>query len=81
VKRVTFFTREECHLCEEALEATLRVREAVPFELEVLDLDRQAPKAKREAYDHEVPVLEIDGRKAMKYRVDEGRLARLLATE
>jgi glutaredoxin len=76
---ITFFTRERCGLCHEALEALARVRERAPFELVVVDLDREAPPDKRAAYDHEVPVVELDGKKVMKFRVDEARLVRLLA--
>ena len=75
---VTLYTRNECHLCHEAHDALLRVRETSPFELCVVDLDLQADPEKRAAYDHEVPVIELEGRKIMKYRVDEARLARLL---
>ncbi len=76
---LTFYTREDCHLCEEALAAVTRVHEAHPFDLELIDLDRQASAEKRQAYDWEVPVIELDGRKIMKLRVDEARLVRLLS--
>jgi len=79
MKRLTLFTRQTCHLCDEALEALEQMRVAHPFELDILDLDRDAPPEKRAAYNHEVPVIELDGRKVMKFRVDEARLARLLA--
>lgn len=79
MKRVTLFTRESCHLCDVALAALERAREGHPFVLEVIDLDREAPHDKRTAYDWEVPVVELEGRKVMKYRVDEARLQRLLA--
>lgn len=77
--KLTLYGREDCHLCEVAHEALLRIRVDHPFDLEVLDLDREAPEAKRAAYDWEVPVVELDGRKIMKYHVDEPRLVRLLA--
>jgi glutaredoxin len=77
--RLTLYTRDRCCLCDEAHAALERVRATRPFELEVRDLDREAPADKLAAYDHEVPVVELDGRKVMKFRVDEARLARLLA--
>lgn len=76
--RITLFTRESCHLCDEAHEALDRVRAAHAFDLHIVDLDREASADKRAAYDWEVPVVEIEGRKIMKYRVDEARLLRLL---
>jgi glutaredoxin len=78
VKSVTLFTRAGCHLCEVAREQLERVRRAHPFVLSVVDLDREAGAEKRVAYDLEVPVVELQGRKVFKYRVDEARLLRLL---
>lgn len=75
---MTFYTRVDCHLCDDALAVIERVRKQESFELELLDLDRDAPPDKRAAYDWEVPVVELDGRKIMKYTVDETRLLRLL---
>jgi glutaredoxin len=78
MKTVTLYTRERCHLCDEAHEALERVKAAFPFTLVVVDLDREAPSDKRAAYDWDVPVVELDGRKIMKHRVDEERLLRRL---
>lgn len=79
MRTLTLFTRDGCHLCDDALEALERIKQAYPFQLEIVDLDREAPAEKRSMYDWEVPVIELDGRKIMKYRVDEARLLRLLA--
>ena len=78
MKTVTFYTRVDCHLCHDALHVVERVRAVEPFELVVLDLDREAPPEKRAAYDWEVPVVELEGRKIAKYSVDADRLLRLL---
>jgi len=80
MRTLTLFTRDGCHLCDVALEELERIREKLPFSLEIVDLDREAPPEKRALYDWEVPVVELDGRKIMKYHVDEGRLVRLLTT-
>ncbi len=77
-KAVTLYTRKDCGLCEEMHEVLDRVRAQRPFELRVIDLDTEAPEDKRAAYDWEVPVLEIEGRKVAKYRIEERRLIRLL---
>lgn len=77
---VTFYTRVDCHLCRQALAAVARVRQRHPFALTVLDLDREASDDKRSAYDRQIPVVELDGRKIMKYHVDEARLLRLLTS-
>ena len=77
--RITFYTRERCSLCDKAKAVVDRVRATHDFELEVLDLDKEASPDKLAAYTHEVPVVELDGRKIMKYEVDEARLVRLLS--
>jgi glutaredoxin len=81
MKTLTFYTRENCGLCDEALEVVERVRQKVPFELVLVDLDCDAAIEKKSAYDWDIPVIEIDGRKMMKHRVDEARLVRLLAPD
>ncbi len=77
-KVVTLYTRKTCSLCDKMHAVVDRVRAEVPFDLRVVDLDTEAPADKRAAYDWEVPVLEIDGRKVAKYRLDDARLLRLL---
>jgi len=77
-RTVTLFTRRSCCLCDEAHAALERVQAAHPFDLTIVDLDTEAPATKRAAYDLEIPVIELEGRKIMKFRVDAERLARLL---
>ena len=80
MRTITLFTRKSCHLCEVAREALARVDARLPFALVIVDLDEEASPEKRAAYDWDVPVLELDGRKVMKHRVDEERLLRLLTS-
>ena len=77
---LTLYTREGCHLCHDALAVLERVRRARPFDLRVVDIDRDldAHDARRAAYTNEVPVVEVDGRKAFKYAVDTRALERIL---
>jgi glutaredoxin len=67
--RVTLYTRSGCHLCGDARETLASARRRTPFDLEEIDID--SDPALRALYDHEVPVIAIDGRKAFKYRLDE----------
>jgi hypothetical protein len=46
--------------------------------LDFVELDIDADPELRRLYDWEVPVLDIDGRKAFKYRVTEVELRRRL---
>jgi glutaredoxin len=76
--RITFYTRVGCHLCDLALTSLDPFRARGEISLEVVDLDREARPEKLAAYTNEVPVVELEGRKIMKYRVDTERLRRLL---
>ena len=71
---VTVYSREECHLCEEALDAVRRVADEVarPVDVETVDVD--ADPDLREAYGERVPYVLVDGRPAFKFRVDAAEL-------
>lgn len=66
------YSRQGCHLCEEAAEVLARC--GVSFEK--VDIDAEADLARR--YGECVPVVVIDGRERFRGRVDELLLRRLL---
>jgi len=74
--RVTVYHAAGCHLCERALELVGRVRKEVPFELEQIDITGDPQLEQR--YREWLPVVEIDGRRAFVYYVDEAALRRKL---
>lgn len=71
---VTVYTREDCHLCEEAIETIERVAdgEGVAVALDLVDVDTDP--ALREDYGERVPYVLVDGSPAFKYHVDERQL-------
>jgi len=73
--RVTLYTRNGCHLCDEALVVLLR------YGLSPRLVDIDTDPALRKCYNDCVPVVEIDGKERFRGRVNEVLLARLLATE
>ena len=75
---VTVYTREQCHLCEEAVETLERVadEEGIPVDVDERDVD--ADPALREEYGERVPYVLVAGRPAFKYRVDPERARRKL---
>ena len=75
---VTVYTRENCHLCEEAVETIERVADekGVELALELVDVDTDDEL--RETYGERVPYVLLDGSPAFKYRVDERELRRKL---
>ncbi len=73
---VKFYTKEECRLCETALEIISKVAEHIDFELKILDITQDDNLLTR--FGTEIPVVEIDGDIAFKYRVNEKEFIRLL---
>ena len=73
---VTLYTRAGCHLCDEVKATLLRARAHADFTLREVDID--SDPALRARYDHEVPVVEINGKKAFKYSLTESDLLRVL---
>ena len=73
---VVVFGRRDCCLCDEAWEVIEGVREGEVFRLQKVDVDSDPALAQR--YGHEVPVIEIDGRKAFKFRVSRREFRRRL---
>ncbi len=75
---VTVYTREGCHLCEEAIDTIRRVADSSrkAISLDVVDVDAN-PELRAE-YGDRVPYVLVDGRPRFKYRVDEAELETLL---
>lgn len=76
---ITVYTRDECPLCDEAVETIERVAadEGVPVDVDLVDVDEDA--ALREEYGDRVPYVLVDGTPRFKFRVGERDLRRLLA--
>lgn len=75
---ITVYTRERCHLCDEAIETIEGVSEETDgtVDLATIDVD-EAGLA--EEYGERVPYVLVDGRPAFKYRVDAEELRERLA--
>ncbi|GGK54886.1 glutaredoxin family protein [Haloarcula sebkhae] len=71
---ITVYTRENCHLCEEAIETIERVAddEGLTIALDLVDVDED-PNL-REEYGERVPYVLVDESPAFKYHVDERQL-------
>lgn len=72
---VVLYTRQGCHLCEEA-DALLRQHGLKP---RLVDID--ADPLLREKYNVCVPVVEINGKERFRGRIEPLLLRRLLAAE
>lgn len=73
---VKFYTKEECRLCEAALGIIMQVAETNDFELIILDISQDDNLLMR--FGTEIPVVEINGDIAFKYRVNKKEFIRLL---
>ena len=68
---VTIYSRENCHLCDVALEALKSVEAELDFKIEKIYIDQDPDLVKR--YGEEVPVIHIDGKHHDMFRVDLDR--------
>ena len=77
MREVVLYTRDGCSLCATAKAVILGLRRSVDFSFREVDIGSSG-----ELYDehrHDIPVIEIDGRRAFRHRVDGDRLRDLLA--
>lgn len=72
--KLTFFTKDECPLCDAAKFVIDRVSHQFVFELEVIDITQPDNAGWFERYKNDIPVLHIDDEERFKHRVDEGKL-------
>jgi hypothetical protein len=77
--RVRLFHAAGCHLCERARAVVANVRAEVPFELEEIDIG--GDPALEAEYREWLPVVEIDGKRAFVYYVDEAAFRRKVAAQ
>jgi glutaredoxin len=77
--RVVMYTRQGCHLCEEAWELLEKLRPGFGFELELVDVDGQSDLAK--LYGEKVPVVVIAGKERLWGRINRVLLERLFRAE
>jgi len=75
--QIVLYTRERCSLCEKAKAVILAVRREVEFEFREVDIGWSGDLY--EDYKHDIPVIEVDGKRAFKYRVQASELKERLS--
>jgi len=75
--QIVLYTRERCSLCEKAKAVILAVRREVEFEFREVDIGWSGDLY--EDYKHDIPVIEVDGKRAFKYRVEASELKERLS--
>jgi len=68
---ITIYSRQGCHLCDDAFNTLESMRKELNFEIEVIDIDQDAELIK--LYSDQVPVIHIDGQHHDFYKVDPTR--------
>jgi thiol-disulfide isomerase/thioredoxin len=66
---VTVYRRENCHLCESALETIERVADDSEVAVSITEIDVDTDESLAAAYGDRVPHILIDGADAFSYRV------------
>ncbi|HEY2182304.1 MAG TPA: glutaredoxin family protein [Solirubrobacteraceae bacterium] len=69
---VMVYSREGCHLCEEAVATLRRLQPELGFDLAERDID--ADESLQRAYFERVPVIALDGEELSDFFVDEAAL-------
>ncbi len=73
---ITVYSRQGCHLCEQALDGLRRLGRELAFELRIVDVDAELALARR--YGATVPVVAVDGVEVSAGRLDKGAVRRAL---
>ena len=73
--KVTFYTKENCSLCDLAREMIGDLMEDASFELETVDITKSPDVL--EAYREKIPVIEV-GEEILWGRIDENELREVL---
>jgi glutaredoxin len=73
---VKIYTKEDCHLCEEAKETLLAAQKDFLFNFEEVDIT--SDKALYQEFKEKIPLILIEGKIAFKYRIEEKKLRRKL---
>ncbi len=76
MKCLILYSKKDCHLCEVAKEKLLEIQQEYPFSLTEIDIE--SDEKVFEKYKYLIPVIEIDGKIAFNYRVNEAELKKLL---
>ncbi|MEY2814518.1 MAG: hypothetical protein RIS05_266 [Actinomycetota bacterium] len=68
---VTIYSRQGCHLCDDAYKTLQSIQAELNFEIEVIDIDQNQELVN--LYSDQVPVIHIDGQHHDFYKVDPER--------
>jgi len=78
---ITVYTREDCHLCDEAVETLTRIADSENVEIDIDEVDVDEDPELREEYGDRVPYVLVDGTPKFKYRIDAAKARSVLSRQ
>ena len=78
MNRITFFTKPDCPLCDSAWFVIDKVCAGRYVRVEKVDISAAGNEGWFEAYQHDIPVVHLNGREIFRHRVVEKELRRFL---
>ena len=76
MRKLIFYTKPDCPLCEKALAVVERVKKRINFQLEIRDITQEILLFEKYCFD--IPVIELDGIVRFRGRVTEEELGAAL---
>jgi glutaredoxin len=76
VRNVVLYTRPGCHLCDEARDVILAVRDRRPFSFAEIDIE--SDDGLLQEYGIRIPVVTVDGEERFEIAVDRDAFAGLV---
>ncbi len=76
---ITFYTKPDCPLCEDALDEVKLARREFPFTLEIVNI--LSTIALYEEFRHNIPVVQINGVERFRYRLTAAELLQVLRAD
>ena len=80
MNKITFFTKQDCPLCEAAWFVINKLRRRIDFELEWMDITEPGNSRWYALYCQDIPVVHLNGEEVFRHRVSERALRKLLET-
>ncbi len=81
MNRITFFTKDDCPLCDAAWFVVNKLRRRFEFELERIDITDSGQSRWYALYCNDIPVVHLNGQEVSRHRVSERALRKLLEVE
>ena len=75
-RKITIYSKPDCHLCDVAKDVVDRCRQKVDFALDVIDISQNPELLER--YRNDIPVILLDGKEIARHFVRERQLLELL---